>query len=181
MGEGQNVKRPQLRHAMPAECQVKQDSKPKFGVEKVTFPLQFCMFVAFIGVFLTSCGFFFFFTFVVFGHQTKRHFWALGPLQWHKAFLKPKFPSKRWLTLQARSTSPPARLFTKTHKQTIPFHSRGKHFFRLLAAPPAAALLGNRFCTLHLYHRRCCVQHDNGGIARRMAPETYTRATAAMI
>ena len=117
MGEGQNVKRPQLRHAMPAECQVKQDSKPKFGVEKVTFPLQFCMFVAFIGVFLTSCGFFFFFTFVVFGHQTKRHFWALGPLQWHKAFLKPKFPSKRWLTLQARSTSPPARLFTKTQKQ----------------------------------------------------------------
>ena len=58
-----------------------------------------------------------------------------------------------------------------------------QNFFRLLAAPPAAALLGNMLSLQAASALFACTtaRPDNGGIADRMAPEIFTRVTAAMI
>jgi hypothetical protein len=112
---------------------------------------------------------------VVFGHQTKMPLWAL-PYNGTKHFSNQSSLQKG----VDSSGSQPLLVCSPKHKANL---LEAKHFFRLLAAPPAAALLGNMLSLQAASALFTCTtaRPDNGGIASRMAPETYTRVTAAMI
>ena len=112
---------------------------------------------------------------VVFGHQTKCHL----PLTSYNG--TKHFSNQSSLQKGVDSSgSQPLLVCSPKHKANL---LEAKHFFRLLAAPPAAALLGNMLSLQAASALFTCTtaRPDNGGIASRMAPETYTRVTAAMI